>query len=73
MSKPRPAVHLAVQKAGKIRDHNTCQICGSHDHPEGHHIMDFAFGGAASVDNIVTVCHSCHEKIHRGTINIIKF
>ncbi len=64
--------HCVVQKKGKARDLYTCQICGFHDHVEGHHILDYQFGGAASVDNIVTLCRKCHKEVHRGKIDIIK-
>ena len=50
----------------------TCQICGSTDHVEGHHIMNYQYGGAASVDNIVTLCQKCHKQVHRGNIDILK-
>lgn len=69
----RDSAHGRVQKEGKVRDLFTCQICGSHDGPEGHHIIDYQFGGAADVDNIITLCHRCHKKVHRGGIDIMRF
>lgn len=39
MAKNRSAAHTRAQKAGRERDRNICQICGSSDHVEGHHIM----------------------------------
>ena len=73
MSKQRSAAHTRVQKAGRIRDGNKCQICGSKDHVEGHHIVDYAFGGAASVDNIISLCHKHHRDVHDGKLNIFNF
>lgn len=69
----RGSEHTKVQKAGKDRDLNTCQVCGSTDHVEGHHLFDYAFGGAADEDNIITLCHDCHVKAHKGLIDLFKF
>lgn len=44
-----------------------CEICLQ---PKGvaslqvHHIMEVCDGGTNSLDNLQTVCHSCHELIH---------
>ncbi len=73
MAKHRSAAHTRAQKAGRHRDGNTCQICGSKDHAEGHHILDYAFGGAASEDNIITLCHKHHRDVHEGKINLFNF
>ena len=73
MGKHRSAAHTRAQKAGRLRDGNTCQICGSKDHVEGHHIVDYAFGGAASKDNIIALCHKHHRDVHDGKINILSF
>ena len=71
--KKRSSAHVAAQKQGRKRDLETCQICGSTNHTEGHHIFDYAFGGAPDKDNIVTLCHDCHTKVHRGLIDLFKF
>lgn len=73
MGQKRSAAHLKAQKDGKIRDHKACQICGSTDHVEGHHILDYSFGGAADKDNIITLCHECHKNVHRGLIDLFIF
>ncbi len=65
--------HTRAQKAGKLRDGNVCQICGSTEHVEGHHIFDFFFGGAANEDNIISLCHKHHKDVHDGKISINKF
>ena len=69
----RASALTKAQKAGKERDLYTCQICGSTEHAEGHHILDVAFGGAANKDNIVTLCNHCHKNVHRGLIDIFRF
>ncbi len=73
MAKKRPIEHTRAQQAGRQRDGNTCQICGSKEHVEGHHIIDYAFGGAASAENIVALCHKHHKDVHDGKINILHF
>jgi len=69
----RSAAHTRAQRAGRERDLNTCQICGSRDKVEGHHIIDHQFAGAANVDNIISLCHNCHMDVHKGKINLFKF
>ncbi|MDO4486374.1 MAG: HNH endonuclease [Bacillota bacterium] len=65
--------HICAQKEGKVRDLFTCQICGSKENVEGHHIFDFAFGGAADKENIISLCHDCHKGVHKGKIELFKF
>lgn len=69
----RSYAHNRAQKAGKVRDLFTCQVCGSKKNVEGHHIVDHQFLGAATADNIISLCHSCHKEVHRGNIDIAKF
>ncbi len=68
----RGSEHCKAQKKGKERDLYTCQICGSKENVQGHHILDYQYGGAADRDNIVTLCGDCHKQVHRGAIDIIK-
>ncbi len=72
MAKNRSSAHTKAQRAGRERDGNRCQICGSKNHVEGHHIVDHQFGGAASVDNIIALCHKHHSDVHKGNIDIFK-
>ena len=69
----RGSEHSTVQRKGRERDLHTCQICGSKEHTEGHHIFDYAMGGAADEDNIVTLCHDCHRNVHNGLTSLFKF
>ena len=57
----RSSKHNKAQKKGKERDYYQCQICGAKENLEGHHIIDYQFGGAAEVDNIITLCRSCRK------------
>lgn len=72
MAKNRPAAHTQAQKAGRERDRNICQICGSTDRTEGHHVIDYQFSGAASIDNIISLCRKHHNDVHHGRIDIMK-
>lgn len=63
----RSSAHTKAQ-----RDGNRCQICGSNDHVEGHHIFDHQFGGAADKDNIIALCHKHHNDVHKGLIGLLK-
>lgn len=72
MSNNRSHAHTKAQRAGRERDGNVCQICGSRNQVQGHHIIDHQFGGAASVDNIVSLCQKHHNDVHNGRIDIFK-
>ena len=73
MPSKRSSAHTLAQKKGKIRDRYTCQICGSKDNVEGHHIIDYQFLGAATIENIISLCHTCHKLVHGGKLNLFKF
>jgi len=53
------------KKEAKRRDNNRCQKCGykpsSTSNIHAHHIVPKAEGGDDSVDNIVTLCSTCHD------------
>ena len=69
----RGSEHQRAQSLGSERDGEVCQICGSKGHTEGHHVFDYQFGGEASVDNIVTLCHECHQEVHKGKMDVFVF
>lgn len=69
----RSSAHRRAQKEGKLRDGYICQVCGSNKIVEGHHILDHQYLGAATADNIISLCHDCHTNVHRGNIDITKF
>lgn len=73
MGQKRSASHRKSQRQGRERDYNKCQICGSSDHVEGHHIIEYQYGGSATVDNIVALCHKHHRAVHDGKIDFLKF
>lgn len=69
----RSSAHIKAQRAGRARDYETCQACGSKQKVQGHHIFDHQFSGAATAENIVSLCHDCHKKVHSGKLDICKF
>ena len=49
------------------RDEYTCQLCGAKDTMlHVHHLVERSKGGSDRPDNLITMCVSCHDKIHLG-------
>lgn len=46
------------------RDGFKCKKCGRRDTLHVHHVEFRSQGGADSMDNLVTLCFQCHEKVH---------
>ena len=65
--------HYNVRQYVLWRDNYTCQCCGTHPSKKKevrlhvHHLESRKVGGDAP-DNQVTLCESCHEKLHKGLI-----
>ncbi|MCZ7383912.1 MAG: RNA-guided endonuclease IscB [Candidatus Methanoperedens sp.] len=54
------------------RDNHTCQAChGKSKDPilETHHINSRQIGGNAP-DNLLTLCHTCHERVSKGKLKL---
>lgn len=47
----------------KDRDNWTCRICGNKHRLEVHHIVKVIHGGENELDNLITLCTSCHRAI----------
>ena len=55
------------------RDGHTCRCCGGKrkdSRLEVHHIIYRSHGGSDDPENLVTLCHTCHKKLHDGNLNI---
>jgi len=58
----------------KERDNWTCQKCGvkkgrtESAQLHAHHIKAKKYGGKDDIDNLITICHSCHEEEHGHSI-----
>ena len=50
------------------RDHHECQVCKSKNKLQVHHIIKQKNGGKNTMDNLVTLCSSCHRHIEIGDI-----
>ena len=44
--KKRGYEHCKAQKGAKERDGYVCQVCGSSENVEGHHLLDYQYGGS---------------------------
>ena len=55
-----------LQRAALALRDQGCIGCGTtHDHCRSHHIDHWQHDGPTDYDNLVLVCHDCHEKIHK--------
>ena len=65
-----PADWDARRKKAYRRDDYTCQNCGAEGGPHGdvelhaHHIVPKSRGGSHSLNNLTTLCYSCHNAVH---------
>lgn len=70
--------HYNVRQYVLWRDGYTCQCCGAHATQKKevrlhvHHLESRKVGGDAP-DNQVTLCESCHKKLHKGLIEAKDF
>ena len=57
------------------RDSYTCQYCKGKSKDsklEVHHIIFRSNGGSDEESNLITLCKTCHDKLHSGEINLKK-
>ena len=55
------------------RDEYKCHICKTKKQGvklEVHHIIFRSNGGGDSPENLITLCHDCHKKLHNGEIKL---
>ena len=54
-----------------LRDGYTCQNCGKKQgRLEAHHLIFRDLGGKDTLSNLLTLCESCHHKLHQGKIKL---
>jgi 5-methylcytosine-specific restriction endonuclease McrA len=55
-----------------MRDGYQCQHCGTRTGKrlEAHHIIHREHGGKDTLTNLITLCSSCHRKVHAGSITL---
>ena len=67
-----------------IRDKWKCRNCGFRQNLHAHHIQFRSHGGKNELQNLISLCNSCHRSLHDGklllevlqhlvTDNVIKF
>ncbi|MFJ8041197.1 HNH endonuclease [Kitasatospora sp. NPDC096147] len=59
LNRPRDAA--SRRSRALARDRFTCQLCGSRSELEVDHKTPVAQGGTWELDNLVTLCRSCHK------------
>lgn len=59
----------ALRRKVLERDGYECQRCRTPFSLVAHHLIPRAFGGRDIVDNLVTVCRSCHAAVHALAVN----
>jgi 5-methylcytosine-specific restriction endonuclease McrA len=59
-----PEDYKALRREVLARDSWRCQNCGSSEDLQAHHIQPRGKLGADSLDNLITLCATCHEALH---------
>lgn len=60
-----------LRMACLMRDGYTCQHCSVQSvRLEAHHIVFRAQGGKDTLTNLLTLCETCHKKVHHGKIQL---
>lgn len=59
-----------LQREVLERDGFTCQICGAFTQAPPHHIVYRSHLGDDTMENLITLCISCHRKVHDGKIKL---
>jgi len=67
---PEDAVWQEMREAVLERDEFTCQGCATDVEPDApiHHIVPLGCGGTNTYRNLITLCQTCHGKVHGGPI-----
>jgi 5-methylcytosine-specific restriction endonuclease McrA len=53
------------------RDGWRCQLCGSMQNLEVHHMRFRSHGGDDSEQNLITLCAECHARVHQTRTAIV--
>ena len=71
--KSRPAPHGSsyqtaewrkLSKQARQRDQGECTLCGSTNRVGAHHRIHRREGGPDTLENLISLCASCHRKAH---------
>lgn len=72
MSTPNDDISDVLRLEVLDRDNWQCVVCGTggENRLHLHHVIYRSQGGESTRDNLATVCHRCHRRIHDGYIRI---
>ena len=59
-----PETWALISGAVRARDSYHCQGCGTNAQVAVHHIVPVASGGSDDPQNLITLCKTCHARIH---------
>lgn len=68
----RNALYQRRQR-GEVKRPESCATCGSKKDIELHHIIPLAAGGTDDYYNLISMCHSCHMKLHHRLYNALEW
>jgi 5-methylcytosine-specific restriction endonuclease McrA len=63
----KPEAYAQLCRKVFDRDSWRCQNCGRASELQVHHLRFRSALGDDDMGNLITLCFSCHEKIHRST------
>ncbi len=52
----------SVRREALDRDHHQCVLCGGNDRLQVHHKNPYRYSQSHALDNLVTLCRSCHSR-----------
>jgi 5-methylcytosine-specific restriction endonuclease McrA len=62
--KLKPEAYAQLQRQVLARDSWRCQNCGRESYLQVHHLQFRSSLGADILDNLITLCVKCHDKLH---------
>ena len=68
-----PKVRKRVQDRDSWEGRNCCIYCGNPYGVEQHHFVERSRGGMGIEQNLVSLCHRCHQRLHSGETEIKNF
>jgi 5-methylcytosine-specific restriction endonuclease McrA len=69
LAQPKPLRLIDEAALQRCRDRGFCEVCGRTAPIEPHHLKSRGARGDDADANLVSTCHECHDKAHRGLIS----
>ena len=72
--KPKVRIPRRIRRAVRERDNYTCRRCGDTEggRLHSHHLKAEKDGGKATVENLITLCLSCHCEEHKIQLESVR-